>query len=159
MPELLTPEMLALLMTMIKAYHDNSGADEYWFGFTVDHCLYVVPNMPFALLMQFARLERTSSKKGGIRKVRIRARADELRDLLPLAMCFGSEDLLTCEKNKGDALEKLIAERYAETAWKKHDSRRFFEGGDLTIDGKQVQVKFNGGELTTEKVLRKNGFM
>ena len=159
MPDMLTPEMLALLMMMIKAYHDNSGADAYWFGFTVDHRLYVVPNIPFDRLMRFARLERTSTKKGGIRKVRIRARADELRDLLPLAVCFGSENLLTCEKNKGDALERLIAERYADTAWKKHDSRRFFEGGDLVIDGKQVQVKFNGGELTNEKVLNRNGFI
>lgn len=156
MIENLTAELIALLNWMVAIYTAHTGADEYWFGFVVDHLLYVVPHMTLDALRPFFRMEKASTSKGGMWKIRLRARANELRELTKTAILLGSENLLTTEKNKGDALEKVLAERFAEEQWTKHDSTEFFLAGDLLIDGKQVQVKFNGATLTDEKVLRRN---
>lgn len=152
----LTAEMIALLNWMIATYHAHSAADEYWFGFVVDHLLYVVPNIAFDTLAKFFRLEKAAQSKGGFNKIRIKARADEMRALIPSAILLGSENLLDCVKNNGDALEKILSERFGDGTWEKHDSGKFFLAGDLVINGKQVQVKFNSAELTNERILRRH---
>ena len=152
----LTAELIALLNWMITTYHTNSAADEYWFGFVLHHNLYVVPNIAFDTLRKFFRLECAAQSKGGFRKIRIRANVPDLEALLPAAILLGSEELLNCQKNNGDALEMVLAERFTPEQWVKHDSAAFYERGDLVINGKQVQVKFNLAELTNEKVLRRH---
>ena len=153
MIENLTAELIALMNLMLTTYHTASGADEYWFGFVVDHRLYVVPRLALADLAPFFRMERAAMSKGGRWKVRIRARVDELRALIPAAILLGSEDLLKRLKNKGDSLEWILSEMFGDGKWKHHDSTEFSVAGDLVIRGKQVQVKFNGATLTDEKVL------
>ena len=152
----LTAELIALLNWMIATYHANSAADEYWFGFVLRHNLYVVPNIPFDTLAKFFRLECASKSKGGFWKIRIRANVPDLEELLPLSIRLGSEELLNCQKNNGDALEQVLMERFTPEQWVKHDSAAFYKRGDMTINGKQVQVKFNLAELTNERVLRKH---
>lgn len=152
----LTAELLALMNWMITTYAAHSGAEEYWFGFVVDHLLYVVPHLTLNDLKPFFRMERASKAKGGMAKIRIRARVDELRALTGKAILLGSESRLEVLKNNGDALEWILAEEFTDTTWTKHDSTEFFLAGDLTINGKQVQVKFNGATLTDEKVLRRH---
>lgn len=152
----LTTEMIALLNWMITTYHAHSAADSYWFGFVLNHMLYVVPDISFETLSRFFRLERAAMSKGGFNKVRIRATVEELKELLPVAVLLGDESLLTeTTKNRGDGLEKVLSERFGDGRWEKHDSTKFFLSGDIEIDGKQVQVKFNSAELTNEKILRK----
>lgn len=152
----LTAELIALLNWMITTYHTNSAADEYWFGFILHHNLYVVRNIAFDTLRKFFRLESAAHSKGGFRKIRIRANVPDLENLLPVATLLGDESLLNCEKNNGDALEKILSEKFGDGKWSKHDSTRFWVAGDLVIDGKQVQVKFNLAELTNERVIARN---
>ena len=140
---------------MVMAYEMVSAADEYWFGFVLNHNLYVVPHMTFAELGQFFKKDRASTKKGGFQKVRVKANANELPALLPRAILLGSEDLLNRMKNRGEALESILLERYCGETWKKNDTP-FWVAGDMVIDGKQVQVKFNSAELTNEKVFQNN---
>ena len=141
---------------MVMAYEMVSKADEYWFGFILNHMLYVVKDIPFEVMARFFKKDIASQKKGGFQKIRIRARVEDLEGLLPIATLLGGEELLECVKNKGDALEKVLCERFGEGNSTKHDSSKFWVCGDLVINGKQVQVKFNGAELTNERVFKNN---
>lgn len=152
----ITAEIAALIAWMIATYATNSAADEYWFGFVVDGLAYVVPNIAWATLTSFFKPGYTSHKKGHKFVLRVKASAEECRALIPSAVCLGAESVLTERvANKGDGLEIILTERYTPEQWVKHDSAKFFERGDLRIDGKEVQVKFNGATLTTEDFLRK----
>lgn len=144
--------MMNLFEILITVYHMVSAANEYWFGFVSDGNLYVVPHMTFESLSRYFKKDRASSKRGGFFKVRIKASADELRELIPQAILLGPESLLRMP-NKGEALEAVLTERYTDGEWKK-DSVPFWVAGDIEIEGKQVQVKFNGAELTNEKTIR-----
>ncbi len=138
---------------MTETYEAHTAADEYWFGFVLNHLLYVVMGMSFAELSAFFRMDRASTKKGGFAKIRIRANNAELANLLPKATLLGAEELLTeAVANKGDGLEKVIVERYTPEQWARN-TVPFFQAGDAVINGKQVQIKLNGAELTNEKIL------
>lgn len=139
---------------MVIAYELVSAAEEYWFGFILNHNLYVVENIPFKTLAAFFKKDVASSKKGGFHKVRIKANVDQLAALLPVAKLLGPETLLQM-KNKGEALEAILKRQYLNEEWVKDDTP-FWVAGDMVINGKQVQVKFNGAELTNEKVFRNN---
>ena len=152
----LTAEMTALINWMIATYHALSGADEYWFGFVIDHMTYVVPHMTFDALTAFLKPGYTSHKKGHKFVLRVKASAEQCRALIPSAICLGAEGVLTEKvKNAGDGLEMILAEKFGSGEWVKHDSTQFNLAGDLRIEGKEVQVKFNNATLTTESYLRK----
>lgn len=152
----LTAEIAALMNWMIVTYHINSAADEYWFGFTVDGKTYVVPNLPWETLVTFFKPDFTSHKKGHKFIIRIKATADQCRDLIPSALYIGPEGVLTEKvKNAGDGLEMVLTERFTAEEWVKHDSTPFNKGGDLRINGKEVQVKLNSATLTSADYLRK----
>jgi hypothetical protein len=140
---------------MTETYNKNSAAHSYWFGFVVAGLLYVVAGMTFDEISAYFKMDRASSSKGGFAKIRIRAKAADLRALLPRAIMLGSESLLTeAVANKGDGLEKVIVERFTTEKWARN-SVPFFADGDATINGEKVQIKLNGAELTNEKILRR----
>ena len=152
----LTAELIATIAWMTATYHKNSAADEYWFGFTVDHKTYVVPHMTFEALSRYLKPDYSSQSKGHKFILRVRATAEECRALIPSAILLGEEGILTRKmKNAGDGLEEILAERFGDGHWVKHDSTPFDVAGDLRIDGKEVQVKLNSATLTTEQYLRK----
>ena len=147
--------MELIINWMLATYEANTAASEYWFGFVLNHMVYVVPGMTFAELSRFFRKDRASSAKGGFLKIRIRARVNELESLLPKAMMLGAESILTeAVANKGDGFEKVIVERFTGATWAKN-SVPFFADGDATINGVKVQIKLNGAELTNEKILKR----
>lgn len=140
---------------MKETYHKNSAANEYWFGFVVAGMLYVMTGMSFEEIAAFFKMDRASTAKGGFAKIRIKAKAAELKALAEKAVLLGAESLLLDEHwNKGEMFEKIITERFAKQTWVK-DSVPFFVSGDAVINGKQVQIKLNGAELTNEKILMK----
>jgi hypothetical protein len=139
---------------MVIAYELVSVADEYWFGFIVDHVVYLVKDIPFTTLARFFKKDRASSKRGGFQKIRIKATADELRELIPMAVRMGDESILE-NKNKGTALEDLLKVQIPEATWSK-DSTPFWVAGDMQLNGKEIQIKLNGAELTNEKVFQNN---
>lgn len=147
--------MELIINWMLATYEAHSASSEYWFGFILNHMVYVVPHMSFEKLSRFFRKDRASSAKGGFLKIRIRAKVEELKSLLPEAILLGDESILTeAVKNKGDGFERVIVERYTEERWVK-SSVPFFLDGDATINGTKVQIKLNGAELTNEKILRR----
>ena len=147
--------MTTIINWMLATYHTNSAADEYWFGFVLNHMLYVVCGLSFDELAVTFKADRASSKRGGFLKIRIKATTAILATFADRAVCLGSEDLLNLAGyNKGEAFEKIITERYIAEKWAKN-SVPFWVDGDATINGKKVQIKLNGAELTNEKTLRK----
>ena len=152
----LTAELIATINWMVATYHANSAADEYWFGFILNHLVYVVPHMTFHELAKYFKPDYTSHKKGHKFVLRVKATAEECRALVPTAILLGEESILTRKtKNAGDGLEEILSEKIGDGTWEKHDSTPFWVAGDLRIDGKEVQVKLNTATLTTEQFLRK----
>lgn len=145
-----------MMNLLIAAYITLTAATEYWFGFTLNHKVYVVTGMTFADLRPFLKIEKAAASKGGHSKIRIKARVGELAGLLPRATFLGDETILADEKwNTGIKFEKIVTERIAGQEWVR-DSVPFWIAGDLALDGKQIQVKFNGAELTNEKTIRRH---
>lgn len=143
--------MMNLLM---NAYHANSAATEYWFGFILNHMVYVVTGMTFEELARYFKIEKAAQSKGGFSKIRIKARVAECAELAERAMMLGGEEILEDEKwNAGIKFEKVVTERLAGQTWTR-DSVPFWVAGDIELNGVQIQVKFNGAELTNEKTIR-----
>ena len=139
---------------LIAAYIAVTAATEYWFGFTYDHKVYVVTGLTFADLLPLLRIEKAAASKGGHSKIRIKARVGELAALLPRARLLGPETILNDPKwNSGIKFEQIVTERVAGQKWSR-DSVPFWIAGDLELNGTQIQVKFNGAELTNEKTIR-----
>jgi len=145
-----------MMNLLINAYHTNSAANEYWFGFILDHIVYVVTGMTFEELARFFKIERASQSKGGYLKIRIKARVAECAELLPRAIRLGGEEILKDERwNAGIKFEKIVTEKVACQEWAR-DSVPFWIAPDIELDGRQIQVKFNGAELTNERTIRKH---
>lgn len=143
-----------MMNLLITAYIALTAAHEYWFGFILDHKVYVVTGMTFTELLPFIRIEKAAKSKGGHSKLRIKARVGELANLLPKALLLGDEEILADEKwNTGIKFEKVVTERVAHQTWER-DSVPFWVAGDIELNGTQIQVKFNGAELTNEKTIR-----
>lgn len=142
------------LTEMITAYNALTAAEGYIFGFIYDHKLYYVEltHLPTEIL----KFNRTSSKRGGIPKVRVRANSKFRLMMVDSgkAVCLGGEKLLDTadQYNKGERFERIITETLTAETWVK-DSIPFNVAGDITLHGKQIQIKMDGAELTNEKTL------
>ena len=61
-------------------------------------------------------------------------------------VCLGDEDILSATGyNKGENFEKAVTE-YFNQVWHK-DTVPFWEAGDITLDGKEVQIKLDSATL------------
>ena len=144
------------MTAMMTAYNKNSASHIYYFGFVVASLLYVMTGMTFDELSAYFKADRASSKRGGFAKIRIKAKVAECAELLPRAICLGDEQILEDEKwNTGIKFEKVVTEQVALQEWAR-DSVPFWMAPDIDLDGRKIQVKFNGAELTNEKVFQNN---
>lgn len=145
-----------MMNLLIAAYIATTTANEYWFGFTFHHMVYVITGLTFTDLLPFIKIERAAQSKGGHAKLRIKARSKDMAALLPKAMLLGSEDILIDDRyNAGTVFEKIVTEELAGQTWSK-DSVPYWISPDLELDGRKIQVKFNGAEVTNEKTIRRH---
>ena len=142
------------LNEMISTYKRASAAHAYMFGFVQNGKLYTVKSN--ALIENACKLDRASSAKGGYAKVRINFTAKLKAMLIATgkAICEGSAELMEYadKYNKGEHYEHYITERYTKETWTK-DSVPFTVAGDIELNGVQIQIKFDGAELTNERTL------
>ena len=138
---------------MLATYDRLSAAHDYALGFVHERRLYVV-RMSYNELLTYAKPDRMSSKRGGWAKVRIRMNADQRKLLATTAELLGGAELLKVdpEHNRGENLERELTERWLGKPWKKNNTP-FWVAGDLQVNGVEVQVKYDGAELTNEKEL------
>lgn len=139
---------------MIARYNALAVATAYIIGFVFGGNLYYT--MSAHIADQFLKYDRMSSKRGGWAKIRVRLSSADRKALVECgkAMLIGSAELLnTADKyNKGERFERIITETLTGEMWVK-DSVPFNVAGDITLNGEEVQIKFDGAELTNEKML------
>ena len=83
--------------------------------------------------------------------------AEQRRLLAETAENLGDYDQLikVADKyNDGEHFERVLTERWTGETWVK-DSKPYYEGGDLRVNGVEIQVKLDGAELTNERVVLK----
>ena len=131
-------------------YESLTAVRDYGIGFIVKHQLYLV--FTNSLPIEWLRIEKASRGQGW--SLRLRMTKEVRESLMTTAICLGSEDLLIDEKyNKGETFERCVAEYYG-LPWAK-DTKCFTDGGDLNINGVEVQIKLNTATITTEKTLNR----
>lgn len=143
---------------MINRYNALAVATAYIVGFILDGMLYYT--MSAHIADEFLKLDRMSSKRGGWAKIRVKLTSADRKALVACgkAIMIGSADLLntTDKYNKGERFERVITETLTGETWVK-DSVPFNVAGDITLNGQEVQIKFDGAELTNEKTLMRMG--
>lgn len=139
--------------TMIKNYRKFSAADSYILGFEYKHNIYAieVDEIP----PRFMTVERESSKKGGAQKLQLRIKKAHKEQLLRKgATLIGNENILIGQYNKGVEFERIISEMNGQE-FRGKENVGFWVEGDLEIDGRQVQIKFNGAQIVVETTLER----
>ena len=139
---------------MIARYNALAVATAYIIGFVLNGSLYYT--MSAHIADDFLKFDRMSSKRGGWAKIRVKLTSADRKALVACgkAIMIGSADLLdTADKyNKGERFERIITETLTGETWIK-DSVPFNVAGDITLNGQEVQIKFDGAELTNERTL------
>lgn len=145
----MTAEMMKVLYNALSASH------LYILGFMVQNVLYYTM-MDFEKLAGFMKMDRMSTAKGGWAKLRIKLTTAQKAELLKIATRCGTvEDLTAMDKyNKGENFERIITELLTGERWVK-DSVPFNVAGDIVLNGENVQIKFDGAEITNERLLTK----
>ena len=139
--------------TMIRNYRRFSAAEAYVLGFEYNKVIYAV--MVNEIMPRFMRVERESSKKGGAQKLQLRITKPLKEQLLRKgAVALGGKEILVGKYNKGVEFERVISELNG-IEFRGKENVGFWVEGDLEIDGKQVQVKFNGAQIVVEKTLHR----
>lgn len=145
-----------MLEQMINTYNSLSAANLYLLGFILKNCLYyvIVPHID----NNYLRLTRTSEKRGSKAKVRIWVPSAERKRLVSegIATLLGPATMLNYndQYNAGDHFERVIVEQMTGRVWKK-DTTPFNVAGDMNLNGQEIQIKLNGGELTNERALQR----
>jgi hypothetical protein len=137
---------------MLRTYNAHSAADAYVLGFAHHGQLFAIelPELPDAVL----KLDHASSKRGGQAKIRVRvAKAEKLALIAMGAAVIGKVEDLEADPhhNRGENFERIVTELNGQR-WTK-DSVPFWMAGDLSLNGRELQIKFDGAELTNEKTL------
>ena len=136
--------------TMINNYRKYSMADSYIIGFVYGGMVYFTEVKEIA--PRFLNVEVASRNQGF--NLRLRLKAQYRNQLVKKAICLGSADILVADKyNKGEIFEKYITEFFGQV-WEK-DTVPFYEDGDITVDGRKIQIKLDSATLTNTKQLAK----
>ena len=136
--------------TMIRNYRKYSVADSYIIGFVANGMVYFTEVKEIA--PRFLNVEQASRGQGF--NLRLRMKAEYRNRLAKKSICLGSKDILTESKyNKGEIFEKYITEYFGQT-WEK-DTVPFYTDGDITIDGRKVQIKLDSATLCNTKQIAK----
>ena len=139
--------------TMIKNYRKFSAADSYILGFEYKHNIYAIEINEIP--PRYMTVEHESSKKGGSAKLQLRLKKAYREQLIRKgATLIGNEDILEGQYNKGVEFERIISEMNGQE-FRGKENVGFWVEGDLEIDGRQVQIKFNGAQIVVETTLER----
>lgn len=149
----------AILIALIARYETRAFTHNYIMGFIYKGAVYAVTciGLKFGI-----KLDQASSKNGGGYSIRFAPTEAEKKAMVESGtaelICSESYFKTACESckyNKGEVFEKIITER-AGQVWEK-DNVPFYEGADLTTDGKAYSIKFQKATICTESTLNRIG--
>lgn len=140
---------------MIRYYRKYSGADAYILGFFYKHDLFMV-KMP-EILPRFIKVRTASSRNGGGEKLQFELNNKFKEQLINRhgAIKIGKDtDLNEIQRNKGVSFERMVY-RYYGLEPRERDNVRFTEGGDLRVNGEEIQVKFEKAQIVAFSTIHK----
>lgn len=141
---------------LIAFYDAHSAADFYIYGFCHRGLVYAVAAK--ALPDETKKLGRQSSKRGGRSQLRFRVPSELKKQLIESGEALLCGDITLIEYkdnyNRGEHFERLIVEGFGKT-WHKDDTP-FWICGDLSLNGVEIQIKFDGAEITNETAYLNN---
>ena len=139
--------------TMIRQYRRFSAADAYILGFEYKKTVYAVT--VDEIMPRLMRVEHESSKKGGAAKLQLRITKPLKEQLIRKgAVAIGSKEIVIGQYNKGVEFERIISEMNGKT-FRGKENVGFWVEGDIEINGRQIQVKYNGAQIVVEKTLHR----
>lgn len=158
--ELTRGKAMTVKMFMIQKYDEKSYTHNYIFGIVWKKQI-VACVITSAVLDKVTTLDKASRGAGySLRfKPNKAIRSYLLRNALATFKVCTAEELERVAKeevgkqtNRGSAFEKLVTEYFGQE-WKK-DSVPFTEAGDIEVNGKAYQIKFENATFCNEKQLR-----
>ena len=148
-----------IFKTMIDRYNELSYTHNYIFGLAFNGNIYATFTDE-SVLPYVCTLDKASSKNGGGYSLRYKPNkaqkttlfANSEKTFIICSVEYFNEMVATTKYNKGEIFEKLITE-YFGMKWEK-DNVPFTDGGDIEINGKAFQIKYEKATFTNEKFLQ-----
>lgn len=145
---------LAIFNNLVAGYDAHAFTHNYIYGFYFQNMVWMVETTsdinPYIL-----SLDRASRGAGySLRFKPTKAQKMVLMAYQPRLICSKEcfDNMVKESKyNKGEIFEKLVSELYG-IEWEK-DRIPFWEDGDLTVNGKSFQIKFEKATFVNEKTL------
>ena len=139
---------------MRKQYEQFTAAQGYAIGFHIGDDVYCA--MIDSIPRRYTKIQKECSKAGGGYGLYINVNNKKAKnELLRKAVKVGTIADITDEKyNKGVMFEKLVYEINGQV-FRGKDSVKFYQSGDITIDGKEIQVKYEHARICYDKTLKR----
>lgn len=143
---------------MRKDYERFTAAEGYIIGFPVGEDIYcaMIDKIP----RRYCTIQKECSSHGGglglYISIKNKKKKNELLRKKDTFYLCKLSDLNNKEiGNRGKVLEKLLAERF-NVEWRgSADKEPFYKCGDLVINGKEIQVKYEHARICYDKTLKK----
>jgi len=139
---------------MRRDYERFTGADSYILGISENGIVYGVKldKIP----RRFTRVQKECSACGGGYGLYVNVKTKKAKkELLKKAFVVGTVEELNNDKyNKGVMFEKMVYEYFGQT-FRGKDNVRFTEGGDINVNGEEIQIKFEHARICYDKTLTK----
>lgn len=134
----------------IRYYRKYDGSQGYIIGFTYKKKTYMA-RIEGHLMPRFLKMGKQASSKGGHEKLDLYLNEELKEELIrkgAVEIDFTKTKGQVDGKNNGRRFEMFVQNYYDATV-RDWDETGFWVGGDLTIDGKEYQVKFEGAQIVT----------
>ena len=139
---------------MRRDYERFTKAEGYIIGFPVGDMVYgaKLDKIP----RRYTKVQKECSRMGGTYGLYInvkskKAQAELMKNAFPVCTLAELED---GTYNKGVMFEKSVYEYFGQT-FRGKDSVRFYQSGDITIDGVEIQVKYLHARICYDTTLTK----
>ena len=139
---------------MRKDYERFTKAEGYIIGFPVGDMVYgaKLDKIP----RRYTKVQKECSRMGSTYGLYInvkskKAQAELMKNAFPVCTLAELED---STYNKGVMFEKSVYEYFGQT-FRGKDSVRFYQSGDITIDGVEIQVKYLHARICYDTTLTK----
>lgn len=138
---------------MRRDHERFTAAEGYIIGFPIENDVYAIEfdKIPRRL----TRVQKECSKLGGGYGLYVKITKTDAKKLVKKAYKVGTlDDITDSIYNKGVMFEKLIWERNG-MEFRGKDSVPFYKSGDITLDGKEIQIKYLHARICYDKTLKK----
>ena len=139
---------------MRRDYERFTKAEGYIIGFPVGDMVYgaKLDKIP----RRYTKVQKECSRMGGTYGLYInvkskKAQAELMKNAFPVCTLAELED---STYNRGVMFEKSVYEYFGQT-FRGKDSVRFYQSGDITIDGVEIQVKYLHARICYDTTLTK----